>query len=324
MTMTTTDTRATLTTADLAPFDDEAVRLIRAMESEGWRGRVSSRGHAILRAPDGVTTASVSRDHDKHRSTRQNAWAEFERWRRRATPPPTPEDASMATVLVCPECQATFPDAKALKVHTREAHKPMRPAYTCPECGEIWWSPQAMRLHLVRKHPDSDSLPPADPTPCTEPGCEYVGRSHGALNVHLRQVHPDGVCPLCGVKVRMATLSRHLGHVHTPEERDKLAAMPKVVVKPTKAPTAAVEATELHEAPADRNGVLDYLVTVTTGKEAEDIVAAIRAVVAPPLVDEVRRLRTRNTQLQSELDTASQALGEAHAKLSIMREAMGL
>lgn len=321
---TTTDTRDTLTPTDLAPFDDSSTELIRALEAEGWRGRVSSRGHAIMRAPDGTTTTSVSRDHDKNRRTRQNAWAEFHRWQaaKAATPPPTPEDAPMATVLVCPTCQATFPDAKALGAHMNTSHEPMRPAHLCPECGDVYWSSQALSLHLVKKHPDSDALPPADPTPCTEDGCPYVGRSRQALTQHLRAVHSDGVCPLCGAKVRVANLARHLGHMHTEAERAAVLAMPTVVVHATE---KAPELPPAEVAPAeDRNVVLDYLVEVTTGKDAEAMVAAIRAVVAPPLVDEVRRLREHNSKLEAELDTATTALGEANAKLSIMREAMGL
>ena len=109
--MTMTDTTPTtvppLPASELARFDDESVRLIRTMESAGWRGRVSARGHAIMRAPDGITTASVTKDHDKHRRTRQNAWAEFDRWQRRATTDTIIhllEDSPMAIVLVCPEC----------------------------------------------------------------------------------------------------------------------------------------------------------------------------------------------------------------------------
>ena len=60
-------------------FDDGARDLIRRMLDAGWTGRVSSKGHAILRAPDGKSTASVARDFTRARSGR-NATADFERW----------------------------------------------------------------------------------------------------------------------------------------------------------------------------------------------------------------------------------------------------
>ena len=45
----------------LRGFDKEARRLVVKALDEGWTGRISSKGHAILRHPDG-TTISISRD----------------------------------------------------------------------------------------------------------------------------------------------------------------------------------------------------------------------------------------------------------------------
>jgi predicted RNA binding protein YcfA (HicA-like mRNA interferase family) len=41
-------------------FDSYSAELIRDMESDGWSGKISKRGHAILRAPDGVTSCTVA------------------------------------------------------------------------------------------------------------------------------------------------------------------------------------------------------------------------------------------------------------------------
>lgn len=49
----------------------------------GWDGRISSRGHAILRAPDGVTTVSVSRGQSDHRALTQ-AKSDLRRWLKRS------------------------------------------------------------------------------------------------------------------------------------------------------------------------------------------------------------------------------------------------
>lgn len=275
-----------------------------------------------MRAPDGITTASVSKDHDKHTRTRQNAWAEFSRWQRRTTDTTTHplEDPPMATVLVCPECQATFGDAKALEAHTADAHKPMRPALLCPECGETFWKANQLSFHLIRVHPDSPHTPEAEPSPC--PDCDFVGRSPASLLQHKRNVHPWGVCPLCGDKVTSERgLSMHLTGSH-PEDKERVLAMPKVKVHATKAPEP--EAVPEPEPEPERNVVLDYLVQTTTGKDAEQMVAAIRAVVAPPLVDEVRKLREHNAKLERELDTTTKALADANARLELIRDTMGV
>ncbi|AWN07788.1 hypothetical protein HOT31_gp117 [Microbacterium phage Hendrix] len=70
-----------LTKADVPAFDQEALKLLCEMQDAGWRGRVSVRGHAILYAPDGVTTAAFARSSLRGRSGR-NARATFERWKR--------------------------------------------------------------------------------------------------------------------------------------------------------------------------------------------------------------------------------------------------
>lgn len=48
-----------LTAADLRGFDREAKKLVLWAMEQGATGKVSSKGHAILRGPDG-RTASVS------------------------------------------------------------------------------------------------------------------------------------------------------------------------------------------------------------------------------------------------------------------------
>ena len=55
--------------------------LIRAMEADGWTGRLSANSHMIMRAPDGVTTCSVA---PKPGSTRgaKNFAAPYKRWKR--------------------------------------------------------------------------------------------------------------------------------------------------------------------------------------------------------------------------------------------------
>lgn len=73
------DTLTELKAADLRGFDDDAKKLLAMMAMAKWRGYVSGSNHAIMHAPDGKTTVSVSRDSLRGRSGK-NARAEFERW----------------------------------------------------------------------------------------------------------------------------------------------------------------------------------------------------------------------------------------------------
>lgn len=72
---------ALLTRADTRAFEDESWEIIDAAQQHGWKFRVSSKGHAIGRAPDGKTTLSVS-PQNKGTSTRRNQRAPWERWLR--------------------------------------------------------------------------------------------------------------------------------------------------------------------------------------------------------------------------------------------------
>lgn len=71
-----------LTRGDLTPFDDQAKALILEAVTAGWRGYISRSNHAILYAPDGRGTISVSRNSKRGRSGR-NADAAFRRWEQR-------------------------------------------------------------------------------------------------------------------------------------------------------------------------------------------------------------------------------------------------
>lgn len=73
------DTLTEVTAADVRSFDDDAKKLLALMAMAKWRGYISSSNHAIMHAPDGKTTISVSRDSLRGRSGR-NAKADFERW----------------------------------------------------------------------------------------------------------------------------------------------------------------------------------------------------------------------------------------------------
>lgn len=66
---------------DLRAWDAKAWAIIRDAQDLGWTFRVSGKGHAIGRAPDGKSTMSVANRYDSKRSG-TNARAELERWKK--------------------------------------------------------------------------------------------------------------------------------------------------------------------------------------------------------------------------------------------------
>jgi hypothetical protein len=145
-----------LTRLDLRAFDRHSTDLIMKMIDHGWEGRVSQRGHAILRAPDGTTTASVSRDHSNGQ-TRRNAEAAWNRWLREqsafgeAATPTAPVLHAVAhderpVPNACPQCGRPFASAPALAGHM-QVHNPL---VDCPICG---LSVKSLGQHNRWKHP---------------------------------------------------------------------------------------------------------------------------------------------------------------------------
>lgn len=66
-------------------FSREALELIHLYESYGWTFTVSSKGHAIGRAPSGGETCSIARRLAPGNRAHQNATAAFRRWEREYT-----------------------------------------------------------------------------------------------------------------------------------------------------------------------------------------------------------------------------------------------
>lgn len=62
-------------------FDRDAFELVNDYHLAGWRSHMTSQGHVFLKAPDGIETATVSRESLRGRSGR-NAAAPLKRWRR--------------------------------------------------------------------------------------------------------------------------------------------------------------------------------------------------------------------------------------------------
>lgn len=71
---------------DLPGFDKENRSLIFAMVEAGWRGRITSKGHWMGRAPDGKQQITVPSKQGNNRGLK-NASAQFAKWLRAQMPP---------------------------------------------------------------------------------------------------------------------------------------------------------------------------------------------------------------------------------------------
>ncbi|SLG92068.1 Uncharacterised protein [Mycobacteroides abscessus subsp. abscessus] len=79
----TTPARGDLTDSpSLKGFDAHARRIVRDALADGWLARRSAKGHILLYAPDGVTTAAVSR-HMSVPRVRENTERPIRAWRQR-------------------------------------------------------------------------------------------------------------------------------------------------------------------------------------------------------------------------------------------------
>lgn len=64
-------------------FSDDSIKMIRQYEQYGWEFEMSSKGHAIGKAPDGVSTVSIQRNLNRANRSQQNAESELRRWLRK-------------------------------------------------------------------------------------------------------------------------------------------------------------------------------------------------------------------------------------------------
>lgn len=122
-------------------FHPYCITLIREMEADGWTGKVTKKGHALMLAPDGVTTCMVSpKPGAQHRI--DNLGMEYRRWKR------VQEEAAAA------EVQAEVRSLEWLPWPVMPPPVPVDIPATvdCTECGKPFATLQAMSVHRVRVH----------------------------------------------------------------------------------------------------------------------------------------------------------------------------
>lgn len=173
--------------------------------------------------------------------------------------------------------------------------------------------------------------------------CEVCGRegSRSGIAAHAARAHGDRVartCPVCGKGdlVGAMGLKTHLRRSHR-FEADRVEQLLKES-EPGRTPPVPQDETvtvtvedvtvappvEPPVAPAPTSVVMEHLTNLPEGADAEAQIAQVRAIVAAPLVAEVGRLTEDNNRLEKELKELTQVNGELEAKLSLLREALGL
>jgi hypothetical protein len=426
-------THTRLTIEELRNFDADATKLILEMQIAGWTGYITNRGHAFMLAPDGTTTASVTRDSLRGRSGR-NARAQLTRWVRtqreaeeartapssfgpvrfdepgmplrrdgeRALPVATLAEmrrhdgfrkfmddnrwrseagqSYVAFVLPLedgdnPRSWAAFDIAKkhrpvlvamgsqmdeALaweKVYDQNSDILVRTTpdthitegqdmkvFVCKTCAEQFEVLTDLASHVNNTHPNKSW----QCDQCDKPPFNTAG----GLNLHKSASHPVTVaCPECGRDCMGAgALGVHRRKAHgvlKKSERDKAARVAAanegvtvthtephepVVHEPILVRTSIVPSvtddtdTVTSPSPIEPTGdvLMDYLLASPEGEDAEDLVARMRALLAAPIVAELRRLREDNRMLVEQNDKLSHDNGDLEAKLSIMREALSV
>ena len=124
---------------DLRSFDAEATKMILDAIAAGCTGRVSSKGHAILRNPAG-STVSISRDLRTPNRSAQNTRADYRRFMATLETPVNgtapevtaevvsePSEPSDDGKVPCPDCGEPV-NVRGLGAHRAFAHKGVKPA----------------------------------------------------------------------------------------------------------------------------------------------------------------------------------------------------
>lgn len=180
---------------------------------------MSTKGHAILRAPDGETTMSVSRDSLRGRSGR-NARAVLDRWQKQqdTNQGDEPVKSDDPNPFKCADCDRAYPFAEYLDNHRRKKHPtpsqevevtvtdvettPPAPVddvplskkgiplkYLCPDCDRRFTLSAYLRRHRELEHGVAVAIPKK---PKAKKGTGRMGVVPGSKREHKY------VCPDCG------------------------------------------------------------------------------------------------------------------------------
>lgn len=171
--MVTSPSWRVLTRGELKPFDTVAQDIILAAMNKGAKGRISTKGHVILRSPKGGTMA-VSRNTSAGNRTAANCRADFKRLF--ADLPDVEPDLPAGQE----EETRTDVDASFEIFNARPPADALHPTINCSveDCEAVFVTEGARYSHVQKVHHK-----------CPEPGCDYIGKSNNGLAAHTRIRH---------------------------------------------------------------------------------------------------------------------------------------
>jgi hypothetical protein len=209
-------------------------------------------------------------------------------------------------LYVCTLCgDRTFTTQNAVVGHLTLGHRPRE--YPCSECGQMFTAPAALGHHRKREHGATVSLTEEKKAAGAVTACRWCGK--GFDTARGRAAHEVGV--------------------HKGEEMPTVTVTqgPKREVQvPGDVTVTSPPVTDEPAAPAPSTGdvLMDHLLDVPGGDDAEAMVAKIRALVSAPLVGEVQRLRAERDQLRADNEILSKQIEESETRMAILREALSI
>lgn len=127
-------------------FEPFTIALIREIEAAGWTGKITKKGHALMLAPDGVTTCMVSpKVGAQFRSA--NLGMEFRRWQREQAAKQTDEVAETTRSVEW----LPWPVMPPKPLPAAPEPEP-DPEHLCEDCLRGFRTLQALSVHRVRAH----------------------------------------------------------------------------------------------------------------------------------------------------------------------------
>jgi hypothetical protein len=220
-----------LTRVDLKGFSRQSQNLVLMAMERGGVGRVSNRGHAILRSPSG-STMSVSRAFSNNRGMK-NCEAQF--MRVFGDLPQEDTRGSLALVpdlhplvpseehpmLECPvaSCPAEFVTEGARYSHVHAKHFP------CPEpgCFKVFDEKRKAVGHHNVVHAKKGHV--QGEYPCDQRGCTFVGKTLAGIGIHRAKIHKKpGIRKQATLKKQAAKKKQSAAKAVAPQRERDLAA----------------------------------------------------------------------------------------------------
>lgn len=306
----TTDWKV-LTRGDLAKFDDTATEVILTAMERGGIGRISNRGHATIRHPDGIRTMSVTRDSSirKAHNMRGDLRKLF------PEPPATQANGNSkdATMMQNDLRLPAFTDVQLPEATNNLAPDDDDALIPCPakKCDAVFVTDGAKYAHIRDEHATCE-WPGCDSGPNGEP---FVGTTKQSVAGHVQVTHRGSKPWLLRDPAKRKDVARKATETKR-RKREALAAaeaaenaaevesatVPAPPAKPELAPT---EPKKMTAAPEHR-GLPSKAVEHKPMSDAAKL-RAIRELLGED--PRIAKLEARLAELQAHLDLVREAVG---------------